>query len=413
MMRGLFFGRSLKKGIDMEKVSRRDFLLLGRAALLAAAVPCCSFSALASQTDLQDTETVLSASSRKIFKNDAPDKLWKWSRKGAVYKKLDNSKVICGVCPNRCVLSPGDRSFCRSKVNMDGELYTLAYGNPCAVNIDPVEKKPLFHFKPGIKTLSIAAAGCNFRCLNCQNWQISQARPEDLNNYDLFPAKVVKKAEDHDIPAIAYTYSEAITYYEYMMDTAALAKENNISNLWISNGYINEKPLLELCKVIDAANVNLKAFSDSIYRTLNGGRLAPVLNTFKTLHQQNVHFEMTNLVIPGYTDDPDMVKRMCTWIVKHLGQDHPLHFLRFFPQYKLDRLPPAPVSTLTAFRRIAMDTGIRYVYMGNVPGHEGSHTWCHNCGKLLVKREGYHLPVYNIEKGHCRFCGTEIPGVWT
>jgi len=197
-----------------------------------------------------------------------------------------------------------------------------------------------------------------------------------------------------------------------MIDTARLAKENGLYNLWISNGYINKKPLLEFCKVLDGANVNLKSFSDAIYRKLNGGRLQPVLNTFKTLHEQKVHFEITNLVVPGYVDDPDMVKKMCEWIIKNLGSDHPLHFLRFFPRYKLDRLPPTPVSTLTRFRELAMQEGIRYVYVGNVPDHEGNNTFCHNCKKLLIERQGYYIPTYNLIGNKCKFCNTVIPGVW-
>jgi len=180
----------------------------------------------------------------------------------------------------------------------------------------------------------------------------------------------------------------------------------------LSNGYINQAPLLERCKVLDGANVNLKAYSDAIYRNLNGGRLAPVLNTFKTLHDQGVHFEVTNLVVPGYTDDEEMVKQMCGWILKTLGPDYPLHFLRFSPRYKLNRLSPTPVSTLARFRELSMQEGIHYAYLGNVPNHEGNNTFCHNCKELLVERKGYYIPVYNLDGDKCRFCQTRIPGVW-
>ena len=327
-------------------------------------------------------------------------------------KSWKTAGLVCGICPHRCVLSPGDRSVCRSRVNIDGTLYSLVYGNPCAVNVDPVEKKPLYHFMPRSKAFSIATAGCNLRCLNCQNWEISQARPDDIRNYDIFPSQVIDAAKRVGADSIAYTYSEPITFFEYMFDTACLARENGLYNLWISAGYINKKPLLKLCGVLDGANVNLKSYSDDIYRKLNGARLQPVLNTFKTLHEQRVHFEMTNLVVPGYVDDEDMAKRMCEWILTNIGPDYPLHFLRFFPKYKLDRLPPTPVSTLTRFRKLAMAEGIRYVYVGNVPGHEGNNTYCHNCKKLLIKRQGYFLPVYNLVGNKCKFCGTIIPGVW-
>jgi len=287
----------------------------------------------------------------KVFKKDAPKTLWKWSHEGFLYNKLDDNKVVCGICPHRCILAPGDRSVCRSRVNIDGKLYSLTYGNPCAVHNDPVEKKPLFHFRPGSMVFSLATTGCNFRCLN---WY----------------------------------------------------------NLWISNGYINQGPLLELCKVLDGANINLKSYSDEIYRKLNGGRLQPVLNTLKTLHEQKVHFEVTTLLVPGYIDDEEMIKQMCGWILDNLGADHPLHFLRFFPKYKLDRLPPTPVSTLTRFRELAIKEGIRYVYVGNVPNHEGNNTYCHNCSKLLIERQGYFLPTYNLTGNKCKFCDAEIPGVW-
>lgn len=348
----------------------------------------------------------------RVFKNDAPPTLWKWSREGFRYKKLEGGKVVCGICPNRCILAPGDRSICRSRVNMDGKLYSLAYGNPCSVNTDPVEKKPLYHFKPKSKAFSVATTGCNFRCLNCQNWEISQVKPHEIRHIELFPKNAVQAAQDAGAISIAYTYSEPTTFFEYMLDTAQLARKKGLANLWISNGYINKKPLKELCKVLDGANVNLKSFSDAIYRKLNGGRLQPVLNTFKTLNELKIHFEMTNLVVPGYVDDPEMVKEMCRWILDNLGPDHPLHFIRFFPRYKLDRLPPTPVSTLARFRKIAMDAGIHYVYVGNVPHHEGNHTYCHQCGKLLIERQGYYIPTYNLTGNRCRFCDTLIPGVW-
>jgi pyruvate formate lyase activating enzyme len=197
-----------------------------------------------------------------------------------------------------------------------------------------------------------------------------------------------------------------------MIDTARLARKAGLYNLWISNGYINEKPLVALCQVLDAASVNLKAFSDDVYRKLNGGRLKPVLNALKTLHTNKIHLEMINLIVPGYVDDNDMVKRMCAWILENIGADHPLHFLRFFPRYKLDRLPSTPVSTLTRFRELAMAEGIHYVYVGNVAEHEGNNTYCHNCKNLLIERRGYFIPTDNLVGNHCKFCDTRIPGVW-
>ena len=346
-----------------------------------------------------------------IFKNDAPKKAWKWSVEGFHYA-TNGTTVQCQICPNRCLLEPGDRSICRSKVNIGGKLYSLTYGNPCSIHVDPIEKKPLNHFYPRSMILSIAATGCNFRCLNCQNWEISQMKPEDVRHYELFPEDVVSEANKRKTPSIAYTYSEPITYYEYMYDTAKLAREAGLMNVLVSNGYINRNPLIRLCKYLDGANVNLKSFDDRIYRSLNGGRLQPVLNTFKTLHTAGVWFEMTTLVVPTYVDDTEMIKRMCGWILKELGPDYPLHFLRFFPHYKLTRLPATPIGTLEAFRKVALEEGIRYVYLGNVPGHEGTHTYCHNCHRILIERKGYLIPQYNLENGRCKFCGTSIPGRW-
>ena len=392
----------------MRKLTRRKFLYCS-AGLLPVACPAQAFWPFGDK----DSHASWPADIRgQVFKNDAPKTLWKWSREGFRYKKIKGDKVVCGICPNRCILAPGDRSVCRSRVNMNGKLYSLAYGNPCSANTDPIEKKPLYHFKPTSKAFSVATTGCNFRCLNCQNWEISQVKPHEIRHIDLFPQNAVQAAQNAGAVSIAYTYSEPTTFFEYMLDTARLAREKGLANLWISNGYINKKPLVELCKVLDGANVNLKSFSDAIYRKLNGGRLEPVLNTYKTLHELKIHFEMTNLVVPGYVDDPEMVKEMCRWILDNLGPDHPLHFLRFFPRYKLDRLPPTPVSTLVRFREIAMAEGIRYVYLGNVPNHKGNHTYCHQCGKLLIERQGYYIPTYNLTGNRCRFCNSIIPGVW-
>lgn len=346
-----------------------------------------------------------------IFKKDAPSKPWRWSAEGYHYA-TDGGTVQCQVCPNRCILEPGDRSICRSKVNIDGKLYSLTYGNPCSVHVDPIEKKPLNHFHPRSLVFSIATTGCNFRCLNCQNWEISQRKPEEVHHGELFPQDVVQEAKKRNIPSIAYTYSEPITFYEYMYDTSRLAREAGIHNVLVSNGYINHTPLRNLCRYLDAANVNLKSFDDDTYRRLNGGRLDPVLRTFQNLHAEGVWFEMTTLVVPTYVDDPEMIKRMCGWILSELGPDYPLHLLRFFPHYKLTRLNATPVDRLERLREVALKEGIHYVYLGNVPGHPGTHTYCHNCGKILIERNGYMISQFHLQDGRCRFCNTVIPGRW-
>lgn len=388
----------------MFRVHRRAFLC-GSAAWLASTATAHAFWPLSKGAAAQEIRG-------HIFRGDAPQHPGPFSRPALRYKKMSNRRVVCGICPHRCLLSPGDRSVCRSKANIDGTLYSLAYGNPCAVHVDPVEKKPLYHFLPGSRAYSLAVAGCNFRCLNCQNWEISQFKPDQVRHVELPPDRAVTEARQANCQAVAFTYSEPITFIEYMMDISARARSAGLKNLWISNGYINPEPLHALCAVLDGANVNLKAFSDDIYRRLNGGRLEPVLKTLETLHRQGVHLEITNLVVPGFTDDPELVKRMCHWILSHIGPDAPLHFLRFFPRYKLDRLAPTPVTVLARFRELAMAEGIRYVYLGNVPGHEGNHTICHQCGKLLIERRGYHLPQYHLNGERCGYCDSVIPGVW-
>ncbi|MCP4695043.1 MAG: AmmeMemoRadiSam system radical SAM enzyme [Desulfobacterales bacterium] len=392
----------------MKKITRRSFICASAAALSAAA-PANAFWPFSGDPGKDAGPEDVRG---EVFKGDAPDKPWKWSKEAYFYTKLAGGRVMCGVCPHRCRLSPGDRSVCRSRVNIDGVLYSLVYGNPCAIHVDPIEKKPLYHYKPRSRAFSVATTGCNFRCLNCQNWEISQAKPHEVRRYEMFPGRVVEQAEKAKCASIAYTYSEPITFFEYTLDTARLAREKGLGNVLVSNGYINKKPLLEFCKVFDGANVNLKSFSDALYRKLNGGRLEPMLRTFKTLHERGVHFEMTNLVVPDYVDDPEMVKRMCHWIIEELGPDHPLHFLRFFPRYKLDRLPPTPVATLARLREIAMEIGIRYVYLGNVPDHEGNNTWCHSCKKLLIERRGYFITTNHLKGSRCEFCDAVIPGVW-
>jgi pyruvate formate lyase activating enzyme len=391
----------------MKTLSRRQFLVDG-----ACLTASCAAAALTPFTACVPMAWAQEDVSGTVFKGDGPKELWKWSREGYAYRSLDDRQVACLICPNHCVLSPGDRSICRSKVNLGGKLYSLAYGNPCAVHIDPIEKKPLYHFAPRSKSFSLATAGCNFRCLNCQNWEISQAKPHEVQHRELFPAEAAAAAKQSGCHSIAYTYSEPVTFYEYMLDTARAAREAGLRNVLISNGYINREPLRDLCRVLDAANINLKAYSDAIYRKLNGGRLEPVLSTLKTLHDQGLHLEITNLVVPTYVDDEGLVRRMCAWILKEVGPDHPLHFLRFHPLYKLDRLPPTPVATLARFRDIALAEGIRYAYVGNVPNHEGNHTYCHHCRRLVIARAGYFIRDIHLNGNCCATCGTAIPGIW-
>jgi pyruvate formate lyase activating enzyme len=319
--------------------------------------------------------------------------------------------VQCELCPNRCVLDVNQVSKCRARINKDGTLFSRVYGKPCAVHVDPIEKKPFFHFLPGTTAFSIATAGCVLSCKFCQNWQISQASPEDTDTYDLPPEKVVRGAINYKCKSIAYTYTEPTAFYEYMYDTAVIAKKEGVKNTMHSCGYINEKPLRKLSKYLDAADLDLKAFTEEFYQNISGGMLKPVLNSLVVLKEEGVWLEITNLVIPTLNDDMKKIKEMCRWIHKNLGPDVPLHFSRFFPQYKLNNLPPTPVDTLTDARKTAMDAGLKFVYIGNIR-HEGESTFCPKCKKILIERMGYFIKQNNIKNGKCSFCGTSIPGVW-
>lgn len=327
------------------------------------------------------------------------------------YIKQGN-KVRCQLCPHGCLLSEDDTGKCRTRKNIAGELYTLAYGNPCAVHIDPIEKKPLNHFLPASHSLSIATAGCNLACLNCQNWQISRGNPEEYSEYQLAPGEIVDVAIQRKCKSIAYTYTDPVVYYEYMLDTAKLARQRGVKNVMVSAGYINHKPLVELCSFIDAANIDLKSFSNDLYQSLNGATLKPVLQTLKTLLENKVWLEITNLVIPGYTDDERMIKEMCLWLVDNGFEDVPLHFSRFSPTYRLAEAESTPVSTLNSAYEIARQAGVKYVYIGNVPGHEHQHSFCHNCGALLIERMGYSISEYHIISERCEYCNELIPGIW-
>ena len=320
--------------------------------------------------------------------------------------------VQCRLCPRRCVVMDGDRGNCGVRENRQGKYYTLVYGNPCAVNLDPVEKKPFFHVLPGSRSFSIATAGCNLHCKFCQNWEISQARPETTYNFDLPPEKVVAGAQAAGCPSIAYTYVEPIIFYEYMTAVGRLAKDAGILSTCHSNGFINPEPLEKLCGVLDAACVDLKAFTPKFYRDLVGGELEPVLNTLKTYRRRGVHLEIVNLLIPQLNDNPQTLSDMCAWIKDELGPLTPLHFSRFYPLYKMQNHFPTPVSTMEKALELAQKAGLKYVYLGNIPANPAESTYCHACGKLIIHRTGYRIGEIKMKGDTCGYCGAKIPGIW-
>jgi len=330
------------------------------------------------------------------------------------WQKVKENIVQCLLCPRKCVLDVGQRGVCTVRINKDGKLYTLGYGNPVAVHIDPIEKKPFFHVAPGEPVFSLAVAGCNMRCIFCQNWQISQSRPDETQNYNLSPEEVVEKTIKSNCKFIAYTYTEPTVFYEYMLDIVKLAREKGIKNTMHSCGYINAEPLRELLKYMDAVNIDLKGFTEEFYAKIGLlAQLKPVLETLKIIKEDGIWLEITNLLIPGFNDDPKKIKEMCIWIKENLGDEVPLHFSRFIPNYKLQNLPPTPIEKLEEAYKIAKEVGLKYVYIGNVPGHAGENTYCPNCGKIIVKRIGYEILENNIKDGKCKFCGYKIAGRWT
>jgi pyruvate formate lyase activating enzyme len=320
--------------------------------------------------------------------------------------------VRCALCPHRCVLAEGERGICRVRENRQGKLYTFVYGNPCAINVDPIEKKPFYHFLPGTTAFSLATAGCCLRCQYCQNYTISQHPPEETQNYDAPPEAIVEATGQQGAPTVAYTYSEPMVFYEYMLDTARLARRAGLRSAVVSSGYVNPEPLQELCQSVDAIKIDLKGFNEDFYRKVCSGTLQPVLEAIRTIHDAGVHLEIVNLVVPTLNDNADELRALAEWVLATVGPDVPLHFNRFYPDYQLLNLPPTPVETLDAARRAAMDVGLHYVYVGNVPGDEGNHTYCPHCGRMIIQRAGMSTSAMNIVDGRCGYCGTPIAGVW-
>jgi pyruvate formate lyase activating enzyme len=379
-----------------KKIDRRDFLAqCGRCALL-----CAGMNSLGWMTG------PASSGAEGLTKGFLGQKL------SPYFTPLDGQVVRCELCPRRCEVAKDERGYCRVRKNIDGRYYSLVYGNPCAVNVDPVEKKPFFHLLPSSLSFSIATAGCNLNCKFCQNWEISQARPDDTFNYELDPSKVVEEAVRYKCLSIASTYVEPTIFIEYMLDIGRLAKERKLLKVMHSNGFINEAPLKDLCRYLDGACIDLKGFTDEYYREITEGGLGPVLETLKRLHQWGVHTEIVNLMVPGKNDDLEQVRAMCRWIKEELSPDVPLHFTRFYPLYKLKSLPPTPIETLDQAWKTALDVGLRFVYTGNMPGHPGEHTICPKCKTRLIERTGYRVQVLQMKDGSCAKCGQPIPGIW-
>lgn len=332
-------------------------------------------------------------------------------REAMFYTKLHDQKVKCLLCFRYCIIEEGDAGICKVRENRRGVLYTLVYGEPSAVHIDPIEKEPQYHHLPGVDILCIGTVGCNFICLHCHNWTLSQARPGERAVYDFPPEEVIQTALDRNLPIISFTYNDPIVCYEYVYDVAKLARKNGIRVILHTNGAINHEPLMAIIDYIDAFTVDIKGFSDRAYAN-SAAQLQPVLNTLKTIREQGVWLELVNLVIPTINDNPVEIRNMSRWIVENLGPDVPLHFSRFFPNFRLRDIAATPVRTLEMAREIALSEGIRFSTIGNVPGHRYNSTFCPECDMRLIHRVHFEVVYNKIENGRCSGCNEVIPGLW-
>jgi pyruvate formate lyase activating enzyme len=329
-------------------------------------------------------------------------------KEALVYQKLEGNKIKCNLCSHRCVISSGKRGICKVRENNEGALYTLVYGKTITNHIDPIEKKPLFHFYPGSVAYSIATAGCNFRCLHCQNWQISQLNNGEITGKEISPEEIVTDAAGSGCESIAYTYTEPTIFYEYALDTAKIAHKKGLKNIFITNGYISEEALRGISPYLDAANIDLKSMSDNFYRKVCGAKLKPVLDNIKLYHKLGVWIEVTTLIIPGYNDGSEELKEIARFI-RDIDKDIPWHVSRFFPAYKLTHVSSTPLKTLEKAVEIGKEAGLEYVYQGNAG--EGENTCCPNCGKLLIERTGFNTIEDKVKNGSCPYCGKAIAGI--
>lgn len=320
--------------------------------------------------------------------------------------------IKCLLCAHGCVIAEGERGRCRDRINLHGKLYSLVYGRPIAEHVDPIEKKPFYNFLPGSMAYSLATSGCPLRCKFCQNWEISQAKPEDYSVRYCPPDTMARRAKGRGTPIIAFTYNEPTTFTEYLLDIATDAKKYNIRSVLVSCGFMQEKPLAEMIEVLDAIKIDLKGFSPEFYRKISGAELAPVLRSIKQVAHSGCHLEIVNLVIPTLNDSMKMLTELSKWVVGELGPDVPVHFTRFHPDYRLMNLPPTPRETLTRAREIALKEGLHYPYVGNWPGDPGNSTYCPKCHRVVIERVGFFVKSMHMKDGKCAYCGTPIAGVW-
>jgi pyruvate formate lyase activating enzyme len=374
-----------------------------RAFLKAASVPClaaCATSCLAAWPGIAFGESAAKEDDSRYIVE------------AQFYEKLPYKKTRCKLCPRECVIDDRERGYCGVRENRGGTYYSLVHSRVCAAHVDPMEKKPLFHFHPGTLAFSIATAGCNVNCKMCQNWEISQSRPEQVRNTYLPPKDLAGMAVQNRCPSIAYTYNEPVIFYEFVRDAAEAAHAAGVKSVVITGGYIQREPLKKLCPSVDAIKVDLKGYSEKFYKEVVNGELKPVLDALVTIRKLGTWCEIVYLVVPTLNDTDAEFRGLAQWVKSNLGADVPVHFTRFYPQYLLKNLPPTPIETLERAKAIGDAEGLHYVYVGNVPGHPAESTYCPKCRRVIIERTGLTVQAMHLHKGKCEYCQTAIPGVW-
>jgi len=379
---------------DLGGVNRRNFLKAMSLPCLAVACKAACRAAPAEASPAADADARYVAEAR-------------------FYEKLPYKKIKCKLCPRECVIDDHERGYCGVRENRGGTYYTLVYSRVVAMNVDPIEKKPFFHFLPGSTAFSIATAGCNVNCKMCQNWQISQVRPEQIQATYMPPEQVAAQAARNACPVIAYTYSEPVVFSEFMIDAAAAGRAAGLKSVVVTGGYVQLEALKKICSAVDAIKVDLKGYSQKFYKEVVNGELKPVLDALVNMRKQGVWTEIVCLVVPTLNDSDEEFKGLARWVKTELGPDVPLHFSLFHPEYLLTNLPPTPISTLERAKAISDAEGLHYVYIGNVPGHPAESTYCPNCRQVLVRRTGFIVTDVRLKKGRCPNCQTVIPGIWS
>ena len=411
--------------MNNQQLSRRKFI--SKSAVIAGGV-CTAISSTALLSDLYGwvNKRLQTDYKDELYRNSPIAKYWiSTSAKNNCTdchsssqingkSQFDHGQAIvkCMLCAQGCVIKENECGKCRARMNINGSLKSLVYGRPISIHIDPIEKKPFYHFLPGSQAYSLATAGCPLSCQFCQNWEISQAKPENYPVKFISPEEIAGNSKSQNVPIIAFTYNEPTVFFEYLTDIARQAMKNNLRSVLVSCGFMNPEPLKEMCEVLDAIKIDLKGFSGDFYSKVCSADLKPVLRSIKQISKSKTHLEIVNLVVPTLNDSDKMLYGLCDWIAGEVGPDVPIHFTRFHPDYKMVNLPPTPISTLERARDIAMSKGIHYAFVGNVPGHEGNCTYCPSCKRVVVKRDGMFTTEIHIKNDRCEYCNRLIAGVW-